>query len=72
MIAGNEDFNVKCITKGDIENIPVFVPDNEEVLDEINHLLMLQEQYQVENDELASLRDWLLPMLMNGQATIED
>lgn len=63
---------VKFITKGDIENIPVFIPDNEEVLSKINHLLMLQEQYQVENDELAALRDWLLPMLMNGQATIED
>lgn len=63
---------VKFITKGDIENIPVFIPDNEEVLGKINHLLILQEQYQVENDELASLRDWLLPMLMNCQATIED
>ena len=25
-----------------------------------------------ENNELKRLRDWLLPMLMNGQATIED
>lgn len=25
-----------------------------------------------ENQELTQLRDWLLPMLMNGQATIED
>ena len=25
-----------------------------------------------ENQELTRLRDWLLPMLMNGQATIED
>lgn len=25
-----------------------------------------------ENKELIKLRDWLLPMLMNGQATIED
>jgi len=24
----------------------------------------------IENDELASLRDWLLPMLMNGQVTV--
>ena len=27
---------------------------------------------QLENNRLISLRDWLLPMLMNGQATIED
>ena len=25
-----------------------------------------------ENNSLTNLRDWLLPMLMNGQATIED
>lgn len=25
-----------------------------------------------ENQQLTSLRDWLLPMLMNGQATISD
>ena len=24
-----------------------------------------------ENEELTKLRDWLLPMLMNGQATVE-
>lgn len=27
---------------------------------------------QLENNRLADLGDWLLPMLMNGQATIED
>lgn len=25
-----------------------------------------------QNQELASLRDWLLPMLMNGQVTVEN
>ena len=34
--------------------------------------LLEKEQYQKESDELASIRDWLLPMLMNGQAAIED
>jgi len=29
-----------------------------------------REQNQIENQELASLRDWLLPMLMNGQVTV--
>ena len=63
---------VKFITKGDIENIPVFIPDNKAILNKFNCLLMLQEQYQKESDELATIRDWLLPMLMNGQAAIED
>lgn len=63
---------VKFITKCDIENIPVFVPDDDSKLLELNRLLELQEQNQAENEELTSLRDWLLPMLMNGQATISD
>lgn len=63
---------VKFVTKGDIENISVFVPKDERILNELNRLLVLQENNQLENEELSSLRDWLLPMLMNGQATIED
>lgn len=37
------------------------------------HVIPLFNQIQeleIENHELTSLRDWLLPMLMNGQATI--
>lgn len=26
----------------------------------------------IENKKLSNLRDWLLPMLMNGQATVAD
>lgn len=29
------------------------------------------QQYNIENDELVKLRDWLLPMLMNGQAIVK-
>ena len=32
----------------------------------------LKAKYEAEIQELTNLRDWLLPMLMNGQATIED
>ena len=35
-------------------------------------LMQTITQNVIENQELISLRDWLLPMLMNGQATIED
>ena len=38
---------------------------------EIRNLLRLKEQKSQENMELTKLRDWLLPMLMNGQATVE-
>ena len=49
------------------------VPDKK-VIDafsaEIKNLLRLKEQKNKENMELTKLRDWLLPMLMNGQAVV--
>jgi Restriction endonuclease S subunits len=36
----------------------------------INHAKRLNIQLQ--NDQLTELRDWLLPMLMNGQVTVKD
>ena len=38
----------------------------------VQPLLELQNKLNKEKQELAQLRDWLLPMLMNGQATISD
>ena len=63
---------VKFITKSDVENIPVFIPNDRFYLQELNKLIYLQEQNKLENELLVNLRDWLLPMLMNGQATISD
>jgi len=40
-----------------------------ELMDDIFEKLI---ELSNENRKLADLRDWLLPMLMNGQATIED
>lgn len=40
--------------------------------EQIKNLLQLKEQKMKENQELVELRDWLLPMLMNGQATVMD
>lgn len=63
---------VKFITKGDVENIPVFIPDDTSYLHKLNKLIYLQEKNTLENELLVHLRDWLLPMLMNGQASISD
>ena len=63
---------VKFITKSDVENIPVFIPNDRFYLQKLNKLIYLQEQNKLENELLVNLRDWLLPMLMNGQATISD
>ena len=62
---------VKFITKGDVENIPIILPDNDSLLNTLNQILEKIEHCERENDELKKLRDWLLPMLMNGQATVE-
>ena len=37
----------------------------------VKTLLELKEEKAEENRELTKLRDWLLPMLMNGQATVK-
>ena len=63
---------VKFITKGDIDNIPVFIPDDGTYLIQMNKLLDLQEMRLQENEKLLALRDFLLPLLMNGQATIAE
>lgn len=46
------------------------------LLKEFNNKISLFEKKRQENlkqnQELASLRDWLLPMLMNGQVTVEN
>ena len=39
--------------------------------DAVKPFLKMKEQIINENTELTHLRDWLLPMLMNGQATVE-
>ena len=51
-------------------------PYNEDIVAKFGELTqnIFDEFKQIsnENKELKKLRDWLLPMLMNGQATIED
>lgn len=69
--AGSNGSIVKFITKGDVENIPIIIPDDDTLLIELNQIVRLIEHNQFEIENLIRLRDWLLPMLMNGQATIE-
>lgn len=50
------------------------VPYNNKIARRYNEipLIAIISSHIQENQKLISLRDWLLPMLMNGQATIED
>lgn len=58
-----------------LKEIPIALPE-ESIAKEYVRLtrVMYEKQVQMikENIELKSLRDWLLPMLMNGQATVMD
>lgn len=71
-VNGSNGSIVKFITKGDIENITIFIPHDLQLYKLLNDLLDAIEVNQQEIDQLIKLRDWLLPMLMNGQATVAD
>lgn len=58
---------VKFITKGAVENILVLDSKNQVNISIFNELLDKIEKNNKENQELTSLRDYLLPLLMNGQ-----
>lgn len=63
------------ITKDDLIKSNCLIP-NEKVLDAFHKLIKPQfdkiRTNLKENQELVSLRDWLLPMLMNGQVSVGD
>ncbi|VXA97953.1 conserved hypothetical protein [Flavobacterium sp. 9AF] len=63
------------MNKGDFSDIKIL--DCTKELKEIYNKVVSSFYNQIENNlkenqELASLRDWLLPMLMNGQVTVGD
>ena len=63
------------VSQDTLSNLPVLIPPKP-VLDEFNQLVLqtfeLIHNNMNETTQLVNLRDWLLPMLMNGQATISD
>ena len=68
---GSNGSIVKFITKSDVENIPFIVPNDDSIFYQLNKLIEKIELCEREDEELTKLRDWLLPMLMNGQARVE-
>ena len=66
---------LKHLQKPLLKEKPIYVPSSKE-LESFNRTVqpwftMISDNVRP-NRELISLRDWLLPMLMNGQATISD
>ena len=62
---------VKFISNTDIGNVPILVPNNDFYSNIFNMLLKKLEVLIEENQQLASLCDFLLPMLMNGQVKVK-
>lgn len=65
----------EAVNNDDLAGIHLLVPDEKTL--KMYHSTTQPLYSQIarnicENKELTKLRDWLLPMLMNGQATIED
>ena len=64
---------LKHLQKPLLKDRPIYVPEKLE-LEAFNRQVMpmfdIISENTRENQQLTSLRDWLLPMLMNGQATI--
>jgi type I restriction enzyme S subunit len=63
------------ITKDDLFSLKVIKPSPEIVnkyQDAIQPAFEKQNTVELENQQLSSLRDWLLPMLMNGQVKVKD
>ena len=67
---GSNGSIVKFITKGDIENTYVIVPNNVNLLDFFNGYLSQVEFIKKQTSDLEEIRDFLLPMLMNGQVSV--
>lgn len=66
---------LKHLQKPLLKERPIYIPSDIE-LEEFNAdvkswLSMISKNIR-ESEELTALRDWLLPMLMNGQATVSD
>ena len=72
LTSGSRGSIVKFITKGDIEDICLPIPKNRKLsfVKTLNSCFNEASKLYEQNLELVSLRDWLLPMLMNGQVTV--
>lgn len=64
----------KFIGLGALRNMPILIHDATIKIFErkTEHIFRKLTLIKLENKKLSELRDWLLPMLMNGQVTVKD
>ena len=66
---------LKHLQKPILKERPIYLPTNDELKqfnNDVQPWLSMISDNERESKSLISLRNWLLPMLMNGQATIAD
>jgi type I restriction enzyme S subunit len=63
----------KFIGLGALRDMPIFTNDDMimKFVQNTEHLFQKKTLIKLENQELTKLRDWLLPMFMNGQVTVK-
>ena len=73
MIAENRKTTMGHITQEHLQQSRIIIPPKK-LIDEldvkISPILEKRVKIEQENQQLATLRDWLLPMLMNGQVAV--
>ena len=65
----------EAVNNDDLAGVHIIIPEDTvlRAYHEATQAIYAQISKNIcENQELVKLRDWLLPMLMNGQATIND
>ena len=56
-----------------LKTVKISLPDShvaDQFTKSVNAISQRQDLLEQENQQLAQLRDWLLPLLMNGQVTV--
>ena len=65
----------QCLFLSDIADLPIYIPTKSEVMkfdSYVQPMLNIITANDAESQRLINIRDWVLPMLMSGQATIAD
>jgi type I restriction enzyme S subunit len=63
----------KEISASTLKSIPICIPDKiiiRRYTELVEKIFERQDILEIENQNLSELRDWLLPMLMNGQVRV--
>ena len=75
-ISDSSKSSYPSISPDDILSLTISLPSNADLINKfcmlVNPIFEKVSENQKEIKELEKLRDWLLPMLMNGQVTVED